>query len=94
MKSYNISYLKNNLSAILVKLIKGGGAVRVLDRNTPIAIIYPYTEQNPIQKLSELEEQGIIMRATQAVPDTFFSANRPKPPKNVDIVKILIEDRE
>lgn len=94
MKSYNISYLKNNLSAILSKLHSTGGAVRILDRDTPIAIIYPYTEEDSERKLSELEEQGIITRPMQGVPDAFFSTARPKSMQQHDIVKMLIEDRE
>jgi antitoxin (DNA-binding transcriptional repressor) of toxin-antitoxin stability system len=94
MKSYNISYLKNNLSAILAKLHKSGGAVRILDRDTPIAIIYPYAEQDVDLKLSELEEQGIVTPPTQAIPDTFFNTARSKSVLKIDLAKMLIDDRE
>jgi len=69
-----IANLKNNLSRY-INLVRAGGEVVVLDRDTPVARIVPFSRpadhrRSPArgeaapdgERLSELERQGVIKR--------------------------------
>ena len=75
MKRVKIADLKNNLSRHLV-YVRDGGAVVVLDRETPIARILPFVPADAHgrpagsgrddywtdERLAELERQGVLTR--------------------------------
>jgi prevent-host-death family protein len=77
-----IAELKNNLSRY-INVVRGGGEVVVLDRDTPVARIVPFdrragdlpaagrgTAAPDDERLAELERQGVIRRGdTGAVRD-------------------------
>ena len=75
MKRVKIADLKNNLSRHLV-YVREGGAVMVLDRDTPIARIVPFLPSDAAgptagtgrdeywtdERLADMERQGVITR--------------------------------
>lgn len=97
MLSFNISSLKNQLSAILNK-VKKGEEVLVLDRDRPIAKItavssadYPAHDR---ALLEELEHQGIIKRAKGKLPDRhWLETHLTKLPRGVSALQVLLEER-
>ena len=78
MSEVGIAELKARLSEHL-RSVRNGGTLTVLDRDTPIARIVPYTPQ-------ALE----IRKATRRLRDLKLP---PKPSKRTDSVAILVEDR-
>ena len=78
MSEVGIADLKARLSEYL-RSLRNGGTVTVLDRNTPIARIVPYTAQ-PFE----------VRKATRRPRDVKLP---PKPLKRIDSLAVLIEDR-
>jgi antitoxin (DNA-binding transcriptional repressor) of toxin-antitoxin stability system len=78
MKSVRIADLKARLSEHL-RSVRNGGTLTVLDRDTPIARIVPFTAQ-PLE----------IRKAQRRVRDLKLPR---KPAKRTDSVAILLEDR-
>ena len=78
MSEVRIADLKARLSEHL-RSVRNGGTVTVLDRDTPIARIIPYSTQS-------LE----IRRATRRLRDVKVP---PKPAKRTDSLAVLTEDR-
>ena len=78
MTRVRIADLKARLSEHL-RSVRNGGSVTVLDRDTPIARIVPYTTQ-PLE----------IRAAKRRLRDLKLP---PKPSKRTDSVALLVEDR-
>ena len=78
MSEVRIADLKARLSEHL-RSVRNGGTVTVLDRDTPVARIIPYSTQS-------LE----IRRATRRLRDVKVP---PKPAKRTDSLAVLTEDR-
>lgn len=78
MSDVRIADLKARLSEHL-RSVRNGGTVTVLDRDTPVARIVPYTAQ-----LLE------IRKAKRRLRDLRLPA---KPSKRTDSVALLVEDR-
>ena len=78
MREVRIADLKARLSEHL-RSVRNGGTVTVLDRDTPVARIIPYSTQS-------LE----IRRATRRLRDVKVP---PKPAKRTDSLAVLTEDR-
>jgi prevent-host-death family protein len=78
MSNVRIAELKARLSEHL-RSVRNGSTLTVLDRNTPIARIIPYTAQ-PLE----------IRKAKRRLRDLKLP---PKPSKRTDSVAVLIEDR-
>jgi antitoxin (DNA-binding transcriptional repressor) of toxin-antitoxin stability system len=78
MSDVRIAELKARLSEHL-RSVRNGGTLTVLDRDTPIARIVPYTSP-PLE----------IRKATRRLRDLKLP---PKPAKRTDSVAILVEDR-
>jgi prevent-host-death family protein len=78
MSDVGIAELKARLSEHL-RLVRNGGTVTVLDRDTPIARIVPYATQS-------ME----IRKAKRRLRDLKLP---PKPSKRTDSVALLVEDR-
>jgi len=78
MSDVRIAELKARLSEHL-RAVRNGSTLTVLDRDTPIARIIPYTAQ-PLE----------IRKAKRRLRDVKLP---PKPSKRTDSVAVLIEDR-
>jgi antitoxin (DNA-binding transcriptional repressor) of toxin-antitoxin stability system len=78
MKSVRIADLKARLSEHL-RSVRNGGTLTVLDRDTPIARIVPFTAQ-PLE----------IRKAQRRVRDLKLPR---KPAKRTDSLAVLLEDR-
>ena len=78
MSNVRIAELKARLSEHL-RAVRNGSTLTVLDRDTPIARIIPYTAQ-PLE----------IRKAKRRLRDLKLP---PKPSKRTDSVAVLIEDR-
>ena len=78
MSDVRIADLKARLSEHL-RSVRNGGTVTVLDRETPIARIVPYTAQ-PLE----------LRKAKRRLRDVRVP---PKPSKRTDSVALLLEDR-
>jgi prevent-host-death family protein len=82
MKTVKIAQLKSRLSHHL-RQVRAGETVTVLDRDTPIARIVPI----------DADDDLVITKPARGAP-SFASLRFPKLPKvNVDVVKMLLEDR-
>lgn len=95
----NISTLKNELSAILRKVRKGEEVI-ILDRNQPVAKITrmtPATDkpQNDEALMAELERRGIVKRATKKpVSLEWLQKNMVHLKSGASAVEALLKDRE
>lgn len=95
----NISTLKNELSAILRKVRKGEEVI-ILDRNQPVAKITrmtPATDkpQNDEALMIELERRGIVKRATKKpVSLEWLQKNMVRLKSGASAVEALLKDRE
>ena len=78
MSDVRIADLKARLSEHL-RTVRNGGTLTVLDRDTPVARIVPYTAQ-PLE----------IRKAKRHVRDLKLP---PKPARRTDSVAVLLEDR-
>ena len=78
MSDVRIADLKARLSEHL-RSVRNGGTVTVLDRDTPVARIVPYTAQ-PLE----------IRKAKRRLRDLKLPA---KPSKRTDSLALLVEDR-
>lgn len=91
MERTNISNLKNRLSAILKK-VRAGETVLVLDRNRPIARIEPVGGAGASdERLSRLEAAGLIRRPTRPLPRKMLAEELPRSRRSV--LTALLEDR-
>jgi prevent-host-death family protein len=78
MSEVRIADLKARLSEHL-RSVRNGGTVTVLDRNTPVARIVPYSTQ-PLE----------IRKATRRLRDLKLPA---RPARRTDSTALLVEDR-
>lgn len=106
MKRVKIADLKNNLSRYLAH-VRGGGDLVVLDRDTPVARVVPFTpaaapragrQQDAYwtpERLADLERRGILSRPAAAAKPNWPEALRPvKLPKgSPSVVELLLEMR-
>jgi prevent-host-death family protein len=96
MKRATISQTKNQLSALL-KYVKRGEEVLILERDTPIARIVPARSggrEETGSVLRELERRGIV-RLGKRHPNSKLTARLGPPPKaQGDILAALLADRE
>jgi prevent-host-death family protein len=82
MKAVRIADLKARLSEHL-RAVRKGHSITVLDRDTPIARLVPY----------EPDATGLVVRRRRG-KTPFGKVRLPPPfPTDVDIVKLLLEDR-
>lgn len=103
MTSANISTLRNKLTFLLRK-VRAGEDIIVLDRDRPIAKISPIGDQrfggagDDENFLSDLERRGVIRRATRKLPRPEMvqrlRKNLAKPRGGIEPVKVLLEERE
>lgn len=97
MKTVNISYLKNNLSAIIAKL-RSSGRIVVMDRDTPVAYLISAkdagSKREDDSRIGALERLGIVRRPPRDADLKILDAPPPRTETKVDAVKLLLEERE
>ena len=96
MKTVNIAKLKNNLSAIIAQL-SHSGAIIVVDRSTPCAILSPLSHSFKRESesiLLRLEQNGVVQRGSGVIPKEILNERPPKLTRKHDAVGVLIADRE
>ena len=93
MKIANISETKNQLSAML-KLVKKGERMSILDRNRVIAWIIPPETSDANDELSQLERQGIVTRATTDCSAVLMKGFAVTLPENTSVLDALLKNRD
>lgn len=94
MLTASVTEAKNNLSKLLKK-VKHGESVLILDRNVPVARLEPLapgsTEADEA-RLLDLERRGLLKRGTGKLPKNFWT--RPLPKLKGSLVEALLKERE
>jgi prevent-host-death family protein len=93
MTTTSLTEAKNNLSK-LIKKVRHGESVLILDRNIPVARLEPLppgSSEADEARLAELERQGVLKRGRGKVPKDFWT--RPRPKLKGSTVKALLEER-
>jgi antitoxin (DNA-binding transcriptional repressor) of toxin-antitoxin stability system len=94
MKAVNVAELKNRLSHYL-RLVRGGEALLVRDRERVIARIEPAGDTgaagSEAERLAALERAGVLRRARRRV-DRELLARRPR--VRADVVAAVVAERE
>ena len=96
MKKATISETKNNLSA-LIRRVKNGETILILDRDTPVARltpVQPADEGSDEERLARLEKAGIIRRGTGRYPRSILEHDPPRLRKGASALAALLKDRE
>ena len=94
MRCVNISYLKNNLSAIIAQL-KNTGNINIIDRDQPIAVLLPYSTTSSsldLRHLKAMQKAGIVELPSESLNQNAIQPAQLSQP--IDVVRIVIEDRE
>lgn len=107
MNIVKIADLKNNLSRHLARVRKGG-EITVLDRETPIARIVPFThtdtagrvashahQTGAADRIADLARQGILSPGDPRAVATWLDDHRPiaRPPGAPSAVDVLLQMR-
>ena len=93
MRTASITQAKNNLSK-LIKRVKHGESVLILDRNIPVARLEPLlpgSKKADEAKLLELEQQGLLKRGKAKLSKDFLT--RPLPKLKASAVAALLAER-
>ncbi len=93
METASISEVKNGLSAIIDR-VKGGESIVVTDRGIPVAVIEPVTHLDMDDRLARLERAGLVKRGNGRNILDIVRTPGPRLPDGVDLVKMIIEERE
>jgi prevent-host-death family protein len=93
MTTASVTEAKNNLSKLLKK-VRHGESVLILDRNVPVARLEPLTPGSPEAdeaRLLELERRGLLKRGSGKLPKDFWT--RPLPKFKGSVVQALLDER-
>ena len=93
MTTASITEAKTNLSK-LIKKVRHGESVLILDRNVPVARLEPLppeSRESGDARLAELERRGLLKRGTGKLPRDFFKLPRLKFKKS--LVEAVLEER-
>jgi len=97
MKTASVTETKNDLSGLL-RHVKAGKSVLILDRNIPVARLEPVAPyQLPDeQRLLSLERRGLIRRPKKSgsIVELLAKLPFPKLPAGTSAVAALLADRE
>ncbi len=94
MKTVNIAELKNSLSAYL-RLVRKGEEVVIRDRNMPVAKLIPFPAGDATEEELQLVAEGKLRLPEKPFDvEAFLKLPIPKVAPSVDVVAMLIEDRE
>jgi prevent-host-death family protein len=94
MTTTSLTEAKNNLSK-LIKKVRHGESVLILDRNIPVARLEPLppgSSEADEARLAELERQGVLKRGKGKVPKDFWT--RPRPKLKGSAVEALLQERK
>ncbi len=89
----SITEAKNNLSK-LIKRVRQGESILILDRNVPVARLEPLppgSREADEARLLELERQGVIKRGKGKLTKDFWT--RPLPKFKKSLVEAVLEER-
>jgi len=93
MTTVSVTEAKNNLSKLLKK-VRHGQSVLILDRNIPVARLEPLppgSRESDEARIAELERQGLLKRGTGKLPKDFWT--RPRPKLKGSLVKAVLDER-
>ena len=92
MTTVSVTEAKNNLSKLLKK-VRHGQSILILDRNIPVARLEPLngTEPGEDPRLAELERQGLISRGSGKLPKSFW--NLPPLKFKKSLVQAVLDER-
>ena len=93
MQTVSVTEAKNNLSKLLKK-VRHGQTILILDRKIPVARLEPLhgTEPGEDPRLTELVRQGLVTRGKGKLPKDFWT--RPLPKLKGSLVETLLKMRE
>jgi prevent-host-death family protein len=94
MTTASVTQAKNNLSKLLKK-VRHGESVLILDRNVPVARLEPLprgSKEANEAHWAELERQGLVKRGKGKLPKDFWT--RPRPKMKGSVVETLLKMRE
>src|SRR5947207_12183204 len=89
----SITEAKNNLSK-LIKRVRQGESILILDRNVPVARLEPLrpgSSEADEAKLMDLERRGLLRRGRGKLAKDFWTRSLPKYKKSV--VQALLDER-
>jgi prevent-host-death family protein len=90
----SITEAKNNLSKLL-KRVRQGESILILDRNVPVARLEPLppgSKEADDARFAELERQGLLKRGKGKLPKDFWT--RPLPKLKGSLVEAVLKNRE
>ncbi|MBA2586789.1 MAG: type II toxin-antitoxin system prevent-host-death family antitoxin [Chthoniobacterales bacterium] len=93
MTTASITQAKNNLSK-LIKRVRHGESILILDRNVPVARLEPLPpggRDADEARLLDLERRGLLKRGTGKLPKDFWT--RPLPKFKKSVVQALLDER-
>lgn len=93
MTTASITQAKSNLSK-LIKKVRHGESVLILDRNIPVARLEPLpagSREADEATLTQLERRGLLKRGAGKLPRDFFKLPRLKFKKS--LVEAVLEER-
>lgn len=95
MKTATITEAKNGLSALLDR-VKAGESIVLTDRGVPVAVIEPMSAvPDAPGRLARLARAGVIRPGRDApLPASFLETPPPALRRDVDAVRMLLDDRE
>lgn len=94
MTTASITEAKNNLSK-LIKKVRHGESVLILDRNVPVARLEPLppgSQEADEAKLAELESRGLLRRGRGKLPKEFFKLRPLRFKKS--LVQAVLDERD
>jgi prevent-host-death family protein len=94
MITVSVTEAKNNLSKLLKK-VRHGQSILILDRKIPVARLEPLTpgsNEADEARFAELERQGLLKRGRGKLPKDFWT--RPLPKLKGSLVETLLKMRE
>lgn len=96
MNAVSVTEAKNNLSKLLKK-VRHGQSILIMDRNIPVARLEPLASGSPQSeeaKLLKLERRGLLKRGAGKLPKDFWRRPRPKTTDGSSVLQALLEERE
>lgn len=93
MKKLSIAKLKNDLSAHL-DYVRKGGRIQVMDRDQPVAEILPFTKRDDDAFVDQLLGQGIARPPGSPFPKDFWNETLPAIPGGESTLAVLLEERK
>lgn len=93
MSTASVTEAKNNLSKLLKK-VRNGQSILILDRNVPVARLEPLaagSSEADEARLADLEQRGLLTRGRGKLPRDFWT--RPLPKFKRSVVQALLDER-